>query len=400
MKKMKLQSIILAFLLIGLASNVQAQGIEFETGDWASVLAKAKKENKMIFVDAYTTWCGPCKWMAKNAFVDEAVGEQMNAQFIAYKLDMEKGEGIAFAKEHQVNVFPTLLYFSAAGDLIHKSVGAKDAQELLALNVEAADPSKQMATLRKKYEAGADSKEFLAIYIQSLVDAYEMEAVKEPLQKYWNVMTQEEKLHPEVLDLVYQVTGEFSDFSSDYTQFFLRNRTGYSESITAVQLNEYRRAALRNAMISIAAISDKAERIALQKQLESYYGTDKKEIKATIDYYIAQQTQTSKVIEKKKNKYLNHTQDWTVLNQEAWQVVEEEKGKKEAKKGLYWINRSVDLDANFFNLDTKANILYQLGDYVAAKQSATDALQWLVDNEMTYDTSYTEELLQKIEAKL
>ena len=35
-------------------------GIQFVTGTWEEVLAIAKKAKKSIFVDAYTTWCGPC----------------------------------------------------------------------------------------------------------------------------------------------------------------------------------------------------------------------------------------------------------------------------------------------------------------------------------------------------
>ncbi len=397
---MKLQSIVLAFLLIGFASNIQAQGIEFETGDWASVLAKAKKENKMIFVDAYTTWCGPCKWMAKNAFVDEAVGKQMNAQFVAYKLDMEKGEGVAFAKQHQVNVFPTLLYFSAAGELIHKSTGARDAEQLMALNVEATDPSKQMATLRKKYEGGADSKEFLESYIQALVDAYEMEAVASPLEKYWGKMTQEEKLRPEVLRLVYEVTGKFSDFNSLYTQFFLRNKTGYSETLEAEDLAYYRHTALQNAMKSIATIEDNAERTATQSQLENHFVNDKKEIRATLDYYVAQKTAPKKVIEKKKKIYLKETKEWYILNQEAWAMVGEDQSKKDTKQALRWVNRSIELDSNYYNLDTKAALLYQLKDYKAAKEAANKALQWLADNDPEYEAEETKELLKNIEAKL
>ena len=43
--------------------NVFSQGIQFEIGSWKEVLQKAKQENKLIFVDLYTTWCGPCKKM-------------------------------------------------------------------------------------------------------------------------------------------------------------------------------------------------------------------------------------------------------------------------------------------------------------------------------------------------
>ena len=54
---------------------LQAQGINFFEGSFQEVKAEAKKQNKIIFIDCYTSWCGPCKWMAKNVFTDKKVGD-------------------------------------------------------------------------------------------------------------------------------------------------------------------------------------------------------------------------------------------------------------------------------------------------------------------------------------
>ena len=108
-------------------------GIKFETGTWAEVLALAKEQNKPIFVDAYATWCGPCKWMAKNTFTDEKVGAFVNENFIPYKMDLEKGEGIEFAKVNMVRAYPTVLFFNAQGEGIHRGLGAKNAELFLKL---------------------------------------------------------------------------------------------------------------------------------------------------------------------------------------------------------------------------------------------------------------------------
>ncbi|HMZ23915.1 MAG TPA: DUF255 domain-containing protein, partial [Saprospiraceae bacterium] len=85
---------ILTFALIALmVQSGLGQGMTFETGNWASILKKAKKEKKLIYLDAYTSWCGPCKMMKKNVFPDAAVGEYFNANFVNAQIDMEKGEG-------------------------------------------------------------------------------------------------------------------------------------------------------------------------------------------------------------------------------------------------------------------------------------------------------------------
>lgn len=125
-----MKKIFLLTVGLGFALHTQAQ-ITFEQGSWADVKAKAKKENKMIFVDAYTTWCGPCKVMSKNTFTDKSVGEYYNANFVNYKFDMEKGEGPAFANEFSIQAYPTLLYFTSAGEVAYRTEGAQNATQFL-----------------------------------------------------------------------------------------------------------------------------------------------------------------------------------------------------------------------------------------------------------------------------
>ena len=64
--------------------TVEAEkGIRFTPGKWAEILKKAKAENKIIFFDAYTTWCGPCKLLQKMY-----LPEQMLLRFITRILSM------------------------------------------------------------------------------------------------------------------------------------------------------------------------------------------------------------------------------------------------------------------------------------------------------------------------
>src|SRR5690554_554135 len=99
---MKKKSLLFIFLMIHL--SVLSQGIDFiESMDsWEAVVQKSKAENKPIFVDVYTEWCGPCKWMDQNVFNQSEVGENMNAAFINVKVDAEKGWGVAFKNEYGV----------------------------------------------------------------------------------------------------------------------------------------------------------------------------------------------------------------------------------------------------------------------------------------------------------
>ena len=114
-------------------SMVQAQGIDFFHGSFEEAKMKAKKENKLIFMDAYTSWCGPCKKMAREAFPDAQVGEYFNTHFVNVKVDMERGEGPQFARRYRVMAYPSLFFIRGDGTVAHRSVGMKTASALLAL---------------------------------------------------------------------------------------------------------------------------------------------------------------------------------------------------------------------------------------------------------------------------
>lgn len=106
------------------AMGASAQGIQFFEGTIAEAFAKARQENKMIFVDCYTTWCGPCKVIAANVFPAKHAGDYFNPRFVCLKIDCEKGEGIAFAKEHEVRGYPTFMLFDAEGNKFYQQPGA------------------------------------------------------------------------------------------------------------------------------------------------------------------------------------------------------------------------------------------------------------------------------------
>jgi thiol-disulfide isomerase/thioredoxin len=164
---MKKFNILLALLWMSI--TVQAQGIHFESGSWKEVTTKAKKEKKLIYMDIYTTWCGPCKVMAAQIFPDIQAGRKYNDLFINYKIDAEKGEGIALAKKYEVEGYPTNLYVNPeTEEVVYRVMGSTDLDNFLnradiAL-LEQKDPMK-WADYELKYEKGNREKTFLISYL-------------------------------------------------------------------------------------------------------------------------------------------------------------------------------------------------------------------------------------------
>jgi thiol-disulfide isomerase/thioredoxin len=164
---------VLLFTIILLLSHtaVQAQGIEFFHGTWEEALAEAKKSQKVIFVDAFATWCGPCKRMARDVFPNEEVGNFYNRYFINMKLDMEKGQGLDFRKEYPVSAFPTLFYINGDGEVVHKVKGAQGVGSFIDLGKKVLSLADNSEDYAKRYEEGERDPEFLLEYVKALNNA-------------------------------------------------------------------------------------------------------------------------------------------------------------------------------------------------------------------------------------
>ncbi len=117
----------------GTADVAVTGGIDFFKGTWDEALAKAKKENKMVFLDAYASWCGPCQKMKKNVFTDTVVAAFFNDNFVNVAADMEKGEGVMIADKFGIDSYPTLIIVNGDGMQLARESGYQDPEELIDL---------------------------------------------------------------------------------------------------------------------------------------------------------------------------------------------------------------------------------------------------------------------------
>ena len=107
-------------------------GIAFQKISYKEALAQAKKEGKLIFIDAYASWCGPCKLMARTTFKDAKVSEYFNKKFINLSVDMEKDpDGAYLTKTFQVMAYPTLLFVDGNGKLVYQTLGFQNADAFM-----------------------------------------------------------------------------------------------------------------------------------------------------------------------------------------------------------------------------------------------------------------------------
>lgn len=158
-----------AILICQESDSGQSAGIQFFQGSFEEAKILAKEEGKLIFVDAYAVWCGPCKRMAKVVFTDEAVGNIYNRLFVNLKIDMEKEQGKMFGQQYPVSAYPTLFYLDADGNVLEKIVGGRSVEDFIALGQKYADKVNTANTaFIKQYELGNRDPEVVFKYIQYL----------------------------------------------------------------------------------------------------------------------------------------------------------------------------------------------------------------------------------------
>lgn len=173
MRKIILLSIL---SLISFGVSAQKGGVKWETGTFTEAVEKAKKSSKPIFLDCYTSWCGPCKHMANNVFTLAEAGKFFNSTFVNIKIDMEKGEGVQLKDKFAVKAFPTFLILDSDGKEIGRIVGGGELDAFIAKVKNAMSAENSPAALKAKYELTKSPEDAYA-YMDLLESSYMTEEI-------------------------------------------------------------------------------------------------------------------------------------------------------------------------------------------------------------------------------
>lgn len=163
-----MKTLFTTILTLSIAASTFAQGIQFFEGAWGEAQGAAEKQEKLIFVDAYAVWCGPCKAMAKNVFPNEKVGEFFNKHFVSMQIDMERGMGLEFAKQYPVRAYPTLFFMDSKGKILKTVVGAQSIEGLLSIAKGVLDADDKSLNFAAEYEKGKREPELIYGYVRAL----------------------------------------------------------------------------------------------------------------------------------------------------------------------------------------------------------------------------------------
>lgn len=366
MKKFILITTIVITIAIseGLSQN---RSIQFLQKPWQEILAQAKKENKLIFMDAFASWCGPCKWMASNIFTNDTVADFYNKTFICTSVDMEKGEGLTLSMKFDVRAYPTLLFINTEGAMVHKKVGAaQKIQDYINLGLTALNPDECLIAYNKKYGEGDRDPLFMRAYLGRLADAYL--PLNDVLQKYFASLKEEDLLTRSSWNIIYNYVDDMDSKEFGYLVNHEKDwdRISNKDSVDSKISDVYLRALVQ---LSRGTNMTDANYNALKQKIKEsgFSGADKVIFTSDLNLFYTRGD---------KQKYLDlaytnlekyYPADYNMLNRIAWNILqlcsvyELSQSKKYLERALAWVKKSITAKSEPANHDIYAQILFKLG---------------------------------------
>lgn len=376
-------------LLLFFSFNLSAQdGINFLEAELGEVLALAELEGKLVFVDAYTDWCKPCKAMDKNVFSTKEVGAFFNDNFVSVKINMETDEGPALAEKYLIFAYPSLLFLNYDGSIAHRYAGSQDIKGLLSLGDIALDEGSNLEALAVQYKNGDRSPTFLLQYLQASFQGADGNHIT-ILEEY--LATQNDWTTSDNQDLLFNLLNTPNSKLFDH---LVKNKAAFATT--------YGKSTVENKIQTLVyeSLSKGTTKLENADQLFSRaYPKNAAKLAAQYKMVHYQQKENGAGYAKAAIAYVKSFPDIGLeeLNDISWNFYDLVEGKKELKKATKWAKKSVKKDNSYLNNDTLAALYQKLGKTSKALKVAKNAIA--IAKKSGEDYSSATDLIREIEGK-
>lgn len=346
------------------------QSIKFEDSDFATILAKAKTEKKLVFLDAYAAWCGPCKLMEKNVFTDKNVADYYNKNFVNAHFDMEKGEGKALAVKYGIRSYPTLLFLNGEGEIVGKELGYIKTEEFLELGKKNNNPSLVNTNLKDEFLKGKLDQAALLNFI-NLYASKDPVLAKQASEKYFS-NKKDKTFSGEEVNALLNFTQSVDD--ANY-KVFVANKEGITELLPENNYKQFDNY-LKLMKLVTSATDDKTKTIDDAKILKEGEALFPKEELAKslnlykLNYYAAHDNFSA--YEKTALEYYKNPDEFNAneLLGAASTIAEKSQETKSLQAAARWAEKVVMSSENFDSTSVLATLYDKLGKKDEAKMFA------------------------------
>ena len=382
------------FIFIVIFSFAQDE-IQFQDLPFKDLVAKAKKENKLVFIDAYAAWCGPCKMMEKNVFNKKSVGDFYNKNFVNARIDMEKGEGREVAQKFGVRSYPTYLFLNGDGELVSQNYGYMEEGIFLAMAQEINSPNNKKGSLKERFAKGEKDKDFL-INIMKLNSSADYEFAKQASERYFSNRKKTDEFTKDDVGLLLYFLKSTEDLNY---KTFVSQKADIIKFLPEENYNEFNNQ-LVLAKVVQESIDEKAKKINddyFLKTAEPLVGKEAAILKLNqtkLAYY--EQNANFLEYEKAALEYYKNADSFepNELLKAAWIFSDNIKTQSSLKKAAEWAEKSVMRGETPENTYILAKIYYNLGSKDLAKNFAELSKNMALQSGK--DANLATELLSKI----
>jgi thioredoxin-related protein len=239
-----MKTMLVNLLLVCLYSTAQevsptgndTAGVKWENGiSWNDIIKKAKNENKYIFVDCYTTWCGPCKRMDEEVYVKDSVGNFMNAKFINVRVQMDRTNKDAqmvqdwyvaadvMRKQYKVTAFPSYLFFNSDGQIVHRDVAYIAPDKFVEVASKAFDTKSQYYTLKAEYISGKKNYSIVRYLISKGRQFNDQDFVQQVQSDYLKYLSKQPKSVVYTKDNIEFIASVIPNTKTKWSRIFYRD---------------------------------------------------------------------------------------------------------------------------------------------------------------------------------